>query len=449
MAPWRRTPGAPCRTTSSSRRPGRREAAALEAAEAAAGPAAEAAVEAVVEAAAVVQAEAAEEAAERARELNLSLDLCLRIGEVLLSSGAGAADVTATMQSVAHHLGLRHPEIDVTFTSLSMSYHRDPAEPPVMMLRNVKHRDIDYEDLTQVDHLVHELLAGHLDLYLARTRMATIMSTGHPWPRWAVTLGWSVMCASVAVFLGGDWLVALIAAASAATIDRLQLVLARRRLPTFYLQVAGGASRRFRGRRWRPPRGRRPVAGRHRQHRHAAGRHRLHGRHPGRPHRLLRHQRGADHRGAARHRGHHRRGQRRAVLRGRGRGRPRPARARPGAGQPRPGRRSSGPRSVRRRSRTRRTPRRGCCSRSRASPGLATLLYSVVDAARLRPDVGGGGRRLHHRPGGVRRRRPVPGAAAGGRGVGHRAAAARPLDLPRALAAGDRRLRARRTASSR
>lgn len=217
------------------------EAAAVEAAEAAAGPAAEAAVEAVVEAAAVVEAEAAEEAAEAARELNLSLDLCLRIGEVLLSSGAGAADVTATMQSVAHHLGLRHPEIDVTFTSLSMSYHRDPGEPPVLMLRNVKHRDIDYEDLTQVDHLVHELLAGHLDLYLARNRMATIMSTGHPWPRWAVTLGWGAMCASVAVFLGGDWLVAVIAAASAVTIDVLQLVLSRRRLPTFYLQVAGGA----------------------------------------------------------------------------------------------------------------------------------------------------------------------------------------------------------------
>lgn len=217
------------------------EAAAVEAAEAAAGPAAEAAVEAVVEAAAVVEAEAAEEAAEAARELNLSLDLCLRIGEVLLSSGAGAADVTATMQSVAHHLGLRHPEIDVTFTSLSMSYHPDPGEPPVLMLRNVKHRDIDYEDLTQVDHLVHELLAGHLDLYLARNRMATIMSTGHPWPRWAVTLGWGAMCASVAVFLGGDWLVAVIAAASAVTIDVLQLGLSRRRLPTFYLQVAGGA----------------------------------------------------------------------------------------------------------------------------------------------------------------------------------------------------------------
>ncbi len=175
------------------------------------------------------------------RELNLTIDLCLRVGEVLLSSGAGAADVTATMLSVGHHLGLRHPEIDVTFTSLSMSYQRSPEEPPVLMIRNVKHRDIDYADLTQVDHLVRDVLDDQLDLYLARSRMATILSTGHPWPRWSVTLAWGVMCASVAVFLGGDWRVALIASAAAMSIDQLQSVLTRRRLPTFYLQVAGGA----------------------------------------------------------------------------------------------------------------------------------------------------------------------------------------------------------------
>ncbi|QIK74325.1 threonine/serine ThrE exporter family protein [Nocardioides piscis] len=175
------------------------------------------------------------------RELNLTLDLCLRIGEVLLSSGAGAADVTATMQSVARHLGLRHPEIDVTFTSVSMSFHGSPEEPPVLMIRKIKSKDIDYEDLTQVDHLVRDLLANRMDLYLARSRMATIVSTGHPWPRWSVTLAWGLMCASVAVFLGGGPLVALIASAAAMTIDRAQLRLARRRLPTFYLQVAGGA----------------------------------------------------------------------------------------------------------------------------------------------------------------------------------------------------------------
>ena len=95
-----------------------------------------------------------------ARELNLTLDFCLRVGELLLSSGAGAADVTAAMQSLSWQLGARNPEVDVTFTSLSMSYQADPEEPAYVLIRQVKHRDIDYEDLTLVDHLTRDVLNG-------------------------------------------------------------------------------------------------------------------------------------------------------------------------------------------------------------------------------------------------------------------------------------------------
>jgi uncharacterized membrane protein YjjP (DUF1212 family) len=175
------------------------------------------------------------------RQLHLTMDLCLRIGELLLSSGAGAADVTATMQSVARYLGLRNPVIDVTFTSLSMGYHAEPEQPPVTLLRTVVHREIDYEDLSRVDHLVHQVLSGDVDVVEARAVIARINSTGHRRRRLAVTLGWGVMCAGVALMLGGDALVCGIAFAAAVSIDRTQAVMSRRRLPAFYQQVAGGA----------------------------------------------------------------------------------------------------------------------------------------------------------------------------------------------------------------
>lgn len=175
------------------------------------------------------------------KELNLAIDLCLRIGEMLLSNGAGAADVTTTMRAVAQHLGLRrHSDIDVTFTQVSMSYTYDPSEPTLVMIRQVPQRTIDYDDLTNVDHLVRELLAGELDLYLARTRMATIVSVAPPFPRWMVTVATGVTCASVGLFLGGNVWVVLIAFVAAMAIDRAQLLLARQRLPFFYLQVVGG-----------------------------------------------------------------------------------------------------------------------------------------------------------------------------------------------------------------
>ncbi len=175
-----------------------------------------------------------------ARELNLTLDLCLRVGELLLSSGAGAADVTATMQTVAWSLGMRYPEVDVTFTSLSMSYQPDPEEPAFTLIRQVKQRDIDYEDLTLVDHLVRDIVAGTVELKEARNRLARIVSSGHATPRWAVTAGWGVMCAGVGLQLGGNAAVVAIAFVAAVSIDRLQLVMSRRRIPFFYRQVAGG-----------------------------------------------------------------------------------------------------------------------------------------------------------------------------------------------------------------
>jgi uncharacterized membrane protein YjjP (DUF1212 family) len=174
------------------------------------------------------------------RTLNLVFDFCLRVGEMLLSNGAGAADVTVTMRALAHHLGVRLAEVDVTFTSLSMSAQGDPETPPVVAIRSVKQRDIDYEDLTQVDHLVQHVLADQIDLTEARRWLARIVSSGHHTPRGAVTIGWGVMCAAVALQLGGSGTVMAIAFISAVCIDRLQMVLARRRLPFFYQQVAGG-----------------------------------------------------------------------------------------------------------------------------------------------------------------------------------------------------------------
>lgn len=175
------------------------------------------------------------------REFNLILDVSLRIGEVLLSSGAGAADVIASMQAVARRLGVRRPEVDVTFTQVSMSYTYDPAQMPLTLVRRVTHRDIYYDHLTRVNQLVLDIVAGRVDLAGARSQMSTIVSTPHSLPRWAVTVASGAMCGSVAVFLGGGAAVAVVAFLAGAAIDRVMWLLQRLRLPGFYVQVAGGA----------------------------------------------------------------------------------------------------------------------------------------------------------------------------------------------------------------
>jgi len=168
------------------------------------------------------------------------LDLALRVGEMLLSNGAGAADVVATMSSITHHEGLRQAQMDVTFTALSISHQYRPDEPSRTATRHVTHRETDFDDLTRVDLLVADLLAGQIDLDQARGRLAQIASTGHRSPRWAITVSWAVTGAAIAVLLGGRPAGAAVAAVSAAIIEILQRRLVRLRLPAFYGQAVGG-----------------------------------------------------------------------------------------------------------------------------------------------------------------------------------------------------------------
>lgn len=173
-------------------------------------------------------------------DIQRSLDLALRVGEMLLSNGAGAADVTATMSSITQFLGLRNVLVDVTFTTLTLSYDAGVDEPVITMRRQVTHRESDYADLTDVDHLVAELLNEEITREEAAARILQLSSSGHPTPRWAVTLSWAAMATGIALLLGGDWVVMLLAAVSGAALEVLQRRLARLRLPFFYSQVAGG-----------------------------------------------------------------------------------------------------------------------------------------------------------------------------------------------------------------
>ena len=80
------------------------------------------------------------------QDIYRTLDLSLRVGEVLLSAGAGAADVSATILSVARACGLRGAFADVTFTGLTLTHQPRFDAAPAILSRQVQYRVIDYEE---------------------------------------------------------------------------------------------------------------------------------------------------------------------------------------------------------------------------------------------------------------------------------------------------------------
>ncbi|HEY0499448.1 MAG TPA: threonine/serine exporter family protein [Kutzneria sp.] len=173
--------------------------------------------------------------------VNLVLDLALRIGEVQLASGAAAADVASTLVQVTSAYGLPRCEVDVTFISISVCCHRGTAASPVMSMRVVRSRGLDYTRLAGLEALVRRVIAGRVTAEEASAELDEISAAQHPYPRWLATVAWAAMAASVALLLGGGPMMALVAAAVTAVVDRVGRILNRFNLPFFFQQVAGGA----------------------------------------------------------------------------------------------------------------------------------------------------------------------------------------------------------------
>ncbi len=169
-----------------------------------------------------------------------ALGLALRIGEAMLAVGVSAADVTATVLRVAAAYGMTSCQVDVTFTSVTVSYDRANAVPLTAM-RIVRTRGMDYTRLQGITDLARAVGTGGVDIEQAHRRLDQVVSAPQTYRRGVRSLGWPVLAGSVGVLLGGGWLVAVIAAGTTAVVERLMRVLNRRGLPLFFQQAAGAA----------------------------------------------------------------------------------------------------------------------------------------------------------------------------------------------------------------
>lgn len=167
------------------------------------------------------------------------LDLCMRVGEVLLSSGEGAEETAETMRRLAAALGLATVDVDITFSSITMCCHRGMLAVPVTTMRVVRYRTTDLTRLVAVTHVVAQVEHAAMDVRAASAALADAVAARHPYPRWAATVGWAAQAAAVAFLLGGHAYIALTAFVVTALIDRLGRLLGRLGVPAFFLQLVG------------------------------------------------------------------------------------------------------------------------------------------------------------------------------------------------------------------
>ena len=169
------------------------------------------------------------------------IDLAMRVGETLLSTGASASDVVATVLRLTDAYGLRSVHVDVTFTSISVSYHRGPDADPMTVMRGVKVRSADLTRLERLQALVRDVAEEPVEVVEARARFDALIRAPHPYRRWVVTASLGGLAAAAATLFGGSWLVLALSFVTTAAGDRVQHWLARRGVAAFFTQAVGGA----------------------------------------------------------------------------------------------------------------------------------------------------------------------------------------------------------------
>jgi uncharacterized membrane protein YjjP (DUF1212 family) len=141
---------------------------------------------------------------------------------------------------VAAAYGLTSCQVDITHTSITVSYDRENAVPLTAM-RIVRSSRTDYTRLQGITDLARAVGAGDIDVEEAHRRLDRVVSAPATYRRAVHALAWAGVAGCFGLVLGGGWLEALLAALTTALIEQALRVLNRRSLPLFFQQAFGAA----------------------------------------------------------------------------------------------------------------------------------------------------------------------------------------------------------------
>jgi uncharacterized membrane protein YjjP (DUF1212 family) len=176
-----------------------------------------------------------------ATQARTALELALRVGDVLLTAGSMSAnDVTVEMLRITEAYGLKRVHLDVTFTSISVTYYPAPTSVPLTLVRTVQPDVLDFTKVRRVQSLVQRIHAG-LPLKDAINDLERIRRKGHPYSEWVAAAGNAAIAPGVTLLFTISWQILAITFITGFAVDRLLAWASARRLPPFFSQLAGAA----------------------------------------------------------------------------------------------------------------------------------------------------------------------------------------------------------------
>lgn len=163
-----------------------------------------------------------------------------RVGARALVSGASAAETTGMILRLAWGCGVPC-QVDVTFTSITVSISESVDSGPLTVMRTVPQLDRDYAQLGELERLVAQVTEGRMTLAHAEEELDHFTRHRMQYRTWVLRVAAFGQGAGICALLGGDLREMLLAGFATLLIELTLRMLARRRATYFTGQVVAGA----------------------------------------------------------------------------------------------------------------------------------------------------------------------------------------------------------------
>lgn len=170
------------------------------------------------------------------------MDLAARIGDILLSSGTGNNDVQAQIHAITSAYGLHYCHISITLNAITIFTHitDNGVRTPVTVFRVTRKISVNFSKLSEVDRLIRSIQAGATPPEVAEKILDDLNAAPKPRGVKSEVVSWGAMASAISVLLGGDVVVATLSFTMATLIMAVALWLDSKRLPDFFIMIAGG-----------------------------------------------------------------------------------------------------------------------------------------------------------------------------------------------------------------
>ena len=156
-----------------------------------------------------------------------AIDIALRLGELMLRSGAAAAKVEASVIAVGAAAGLQRLDLDITLQSMHLQCVL-PDGRTITRLRVVQGARQDFARLDAIHQLVEQVIVEEWDAESVRERLRSIQIQRRNYSDLLVLLATGVLAGAVTFMLGASPVAALVAMLAGIAVHRTTKFLGRR-----------------------------------------------------------------------------------------------------------------------------------------------------------------------------------------------------------------------------